>query len=57
MENEEIKNSTLYKIGLWLVKLMIETNATEITYQLKNVTNPKGENLGDYELKFYKSKK
>jgi hypothetical protein len=50
-----MEKEMLYKIGLWLVKLMAETKATEIEYELKNVTNKKGEKLGNYKLKFYKS--
>ena len=50
------ENETLYKIGLWLVKLITDTNAKEMKYKLENVHGPKGEKLGDYELKFYKLK-
>lgn len=53
---EKNTSDTLYQIGLWLVKLMEETNADQVNYTLEGVTNKEGKKLGNYQLTFKKKK-
>lgn len=42
----------IYSIGLWLAKLLEDTNANKFTETLTNVTNKEGKKIGSFKLTF-----